>query len=243
MPTTVGPTGSWARISPDPRGATWAPSVVWTGTEALVVGGTDPAGKPRGGAVAYDMASDSWRTLAAPPYGEEQINVLTVWTGTEMLLIGGDNPDGSLLVSAGFAYDPAKDSWRVIPSPPVGFITDRSPAVWTGTQLLVWPWDGATDGASTMAITPIAYDPTTDAWTALPEPPIGRRQSAASVWTGTEWLVWGGTTGPTELADGAAVRPGDSHLADDRPVAVVAPSRPRRVDGQRDDRRRRFQRR
>jgi hypothetical protein len=181
--------------------------VVWTGTEALVVGGTDPTGAPRGGALAYDLAGDSWRTLADPPYGVEQINVLSVWTGSEMLVIGGDNPDGSLLVSAGYAYDPAKDSWRVIPSPPVGFITDRSPAVWTGSQLLVWPWDGDSTGTSTMAITPIAYDPSTDAWTALPEPPVGRRQSAASVWTGTEWIVWGGTTGTTELADGAAWNP------------------------------------
>ncbi len=76
-----------------------------------------------------------------------------------MLLIGGDNPDGSLLVSYGEAYDPATDAWRGIASPPVGFITDRSPAVWTGRELLVWPWDG---GGSTMEITPIAYDPATD---------------------------------------------------------------------------------
>ena len=98
-----------------------------------------------------------------------------------MLLIGGDNPDGSLLVSYGEAYDPAADTWRYTQSPPIGFVSDRSPWVWTGDELLVWPWDG--DGQS-MAITPIAYDPAADTWRELPEPPIERRQQAASVWTG-----------------------------------------------------------
>ena len=76
--------------------------------------------------------------------------------------------------------------------------------MWTGTEVLVWPWDG---GGTTMPITPIAYDPATDTWRELPQPPVERRQQAATVWTGTEWIVWGGTTGQAELDDGAAYDP------------------------------------
>jgi hypothetical protein len=177
---------------------------VWTGSEALVVGGVDIDGTPVGRAVAYDPTTDAWRQLSEPFGGARAINALAVWTGSTMLLIGGDNPDHSLLVSVGQAYDPATDHWRHIASPPTGFITDRSPFVWTGKELLVWPGDG---GGSTTDVTPIAYDPARDAWRSLAPPPIMGRQSAASVWTGTDWIVWGGTTGTDELADGAEYDP------------------------------------
>ncbi|HEY5874683.1 MAG TPA: hypothetical protein VIT64_05255, partial [Ilumatobacteraceae bacterium] len=216
------PSSVWGAIAGDPRGAVLYPSVVWTGSEALVVGGLDRTGASVGGAAGYDPATDTWRRLADPPNGARRINALTAWTGAEMLVIGGDNPDGSLLVSYGEAYDPELDTWRYTASPPIGFVSDRSPAVWTGHELLVWPWDG---GGPTMPITPIAYDPITDTWRELPQPPVERRQRAASVWTGTEWVVWGGTTGELELADGAAYDPD----TDTWRVIAEAPLSARRV--------------
>jgi hypothetical protein len=120
-----------------------------------------------------------------------------------MLVLGGDLPDGSLLVSYGHAYDPAADAWRVMATPP-GFVNSRSPWVWNGTELLVWPWDA---GDSTIDVTPLAYDPAADEWRQLAEPPVQRRQQAASVWSGAEWLVWGGRDDGTDLDDGAAYNP------------------------------------
>ncbi len=225
VPTsTVAASSTWTAIAPDPRGITFSPSVVWTGDEALVAGGVDAAGLPRTGAVAYDPVTDRWRTLADSRGGSGRINPLVAWTGKDMLVIGGDNPDGSLLVSFGEAYDLAADAWRLIASPPVGFITERSPAAWTGSELLVWPWDG---GGSTMEISPIAYDPVDDIWRDLAAPPIARRQQAASVWTGTEWIIWGGTTGDTEFDDGAAYDP----ESDTWRVIADSPLSPRRVRG------------
>ena len=222
--STATPLSTWTAIAADPRGTVFSPSVVWTGSEALVVGGGDFDGQPRPPAAAYDPLTDSWRTLAEPRTEWNRIKPLVAWTGADMLLIGGDNPDGSLLVSFGEAYDPATDGWRIIASPPVGFVSDRSPAVWTGRELLVWPWDG---GGSTMRITPIAYDPATDSWRELAEPPIERRQQAASVWTGTEWIVWGGTTGDKEFDDGAAYDP----ATDTWRALADSPLSPRRVRG------------
>jgi hypothetical protein len=126
------------------------------------------------------------------------------WTGSVVLVIGGDNPDGSLLVSGATSYDPTSDSWHGLASPTVGFVTSRSPWVWTGSTLLVWPSDG---GGSSMAVAPIAYDPAIDTWRTLPTPPVDRRQDAGSVWTGREWIVWGGRTNATDLDDGAAYDP------------------------------------
>ena len=44
--TTLPALSTWTAIAPDPRGTAFYPSVVWTGSEALVVGGVDPAGQP-----------------------------------------------------------------------------------------------------------------------------------------------------------------------------------------------------
>jgi hypothetical protein len=86
--------------------------------------------------------------------------------------------------------------------------------VWTGQELLIWggescagaacPNDGAPhlgDGA--------AYNVANDAWRKVADSPLSNREAAATVWTGTEMLVWGGTTGQTLLADGAAYNPAE----------------------------------
>jgi hypothetical protein len=153
---------------------------------------------------AYDPVQNRWRRIARAFDAGQRINPLVAWTGTVVLVIGGDNPDGSLPLSGASSYDPLRDTWRTLASPPNGFVTSRSPWVWIGSTLLVWPWDG---GSSTESITPVDYDPTTNVWQALAAPPVEPRQDAASVWTGTEWIVWGGHNGETELADGAAFTP------------------------------------
>lgn len=94
-------------------------------------------------------------------------------------------------------------------------------AVWTGQELLIWggescagaacPNDGAPhlgDGA--------AYNVANDAWRKLADSPLPGREAAATVWTGTEMLVWGGTTGQMLLADGAAYNPAEDSW---RPLA------------------------
>ncbi len=85
---------------------------------------------------------------------------------------------------------------------------------WTGQELLIWggescagascPNDGAphlADGA--------AYNVANDAWRKLATSPLSGREAAATVWTGTEMIVWGGTTGQALVADGAAYNPAE----------------------------------
>jgi hypothetical protein len=197
VPTTsAGTPDSWRSLAPDPRGAVppdapaqaTRPSVIWTGSLAIVTGGTDRDGVPVAGASAYDPLNDIWRTLADPPL-QGRHDEIAVWTAKDMLVIGGDTSDGVEVTLTGQAYDPATDRWRGITTSPSGLVTSRSPWAWTGSELLVWPWD--TDHPE-LSVAPAAYDPTTDGWRALTPPPIAPRQGAASVWTGTEWIIWGG---------------------------------------------------
>ena len=105
-------------------------------------------------------------------------------------------------------------------------------AAWTGQELLIWggescagascPNDGAphlADGA--------AYNAANDAWRMLATAPLSGREAAATVWTGTEMLVWGGTTGQALLADGAAYNP----AADTWRVLAGSPLSPRNGAG------------
>jgi hypothetical protein len=203
MPTTtVAASSAFAPIAPDPRGVASFPSAVWTGTEVLVIGGLDPNGQARAGAAAYDPSTGAWRTLAAPPDGSSRIHPVVAWTGSEMLVIGGGQYDGTRMNGDGLAYNPATDTWRSTGLLP-GFVTDRSPTVWTGSELLVWP----VDQSGNPTANPAGFDVATGAWRQLPTPPIEPRQQAAAVWTGNEWLIWGGQGKNAELADGAAFNP------------------------------------
>jgi hypothetical protein len=87
---------------------------------------------------------------------------------------------------------------------------DNASVVWTGKELIVW--GGETDAHyGTLIGAGAAYDPKTNRWTVLRQAPITARTGQASVWTGTEMIVWGGYdgTGPSAVAvgDGAAYNP------------------------------------
>jgi hypothetical protein len=63
-----------------------------------------------------------------------------VWTGTELI--------GWEASNRGVAYNPARDSWRVLPRSPLATHNGRgrlgAVMVWTGTQMVIWGgWTGA----------------------------------------------------------------------------------------------------
>ncbi len=84
--------------------------------------------------------------------------------------------------------------------------------VWTGTEMLVWGGESCAGADCPTDSSPhlgdgAGYRPATDAWRRLARSPLREREAAATVWTGSEMVVWGGTTGQTLLADGAAYDP------------------------------------
>ena len=55
-------------------------------------------------------------------------------------------------------------------------------------------WGGYIDPASNAGTnTGAAYNPTTNQWRTLPSSGLVARYGANSVWTGTDFIVWGGT--------------------------------------------------
>lgn len=99
-----------------------------------------------------------------------------------------------------------REGWQAMaPSP----LTGRAPAVsvWTGEELIVWRGDRMPPvacverDAAYCGEEPLrdsaAYRPSTDTWRPLPAPPSTYESTLgadAAVWTGTEMIVWGGST-------------------------------------------------
>jgi hypothetical protein len=117
--------------------------------------------------------------------------------------------------------DPAGDTWRVgepIPGPP----RREFAWVWTGQRLLVWGgvhtstgyyderalpaeeaseawWDAGQQhwvvGRAEWLADGWAYDPDADTWAPISPAPVPGASRSYAAWTGTEMIVWGGTTG------------------------------------------------
>ena len=81
-----------------------------------------------------------------------------------------------------------------------------------GAELLIWGGENCAGSACPFDQAPhladgAAYNVLNDAWRKLPASPLSAREAAATVWTGSELLIWGGTSGQGLLADGAAYDP------------------------------------
>lgn len=181
-------TDTWRQLPDAPISPVEGIEGVWTGNEAIFVGGY-----PGAPAIAYTPSTGQWKTLASPPLSSLQWHSLA-WTGVSVIVFGGHSgpghPPGVLL------YDPSSDSWKQssgMPIPP----RERMDGAWTGDELIIWGGyatygshpdeDGdhvAGDGA--------AYNPATDTWTVLPASPLSDRCDHTTTWTGTEVVVFGG---------------------------------------------------
>jgi N-acetylneuraminic acid mutarotase len=186
---------------------------VWTGTHMIVWGGYDSASVTTfntGG--RYNPLTDSWlptSTEANVPAGRYDYSA--VWTGSEMIVWGGST--STSYANSGARYDPKSDLWRPtstglnVPSVRTG-----NTAVWTGNEMIVWGGYGFDDrGYGTGLNTGGRYNPVTDTWTPTStgtNVPVGRT-SHAGVWTGSEMIVWGGTSGFDITNTGARYKPTD----------------------------------
>jgi Kelch motif len=195
-------TNTWRPISPNGApGPRFNPVGVWTGSQLLVWGGQD-VGTALSDGAAYDPATDTWVPISSDGEPTLRSAAAGVWSGSELLIWGGTASPGAILDGA--RYDPALDRWATI-------ATDGGPdqavahtaAVWDGFELLIWVNDHG-----------MAYDPAADRWRPLPtqgapSPRISTELPLASVWTGAEWIIWGGLSLATleTLDDGAGYFP------------------------------------
>ena len=201
------PSDSWVSTSnvaaPLPRTDHTA---VWTGTEMIVWGGdvggtfTSTGGRytPTGGAGTWKTTSNNSGLVGRRLH-------TAVWTGADMIVWGGETTIGA--INDGAAYRPASDQWTRISLSGAPTPRFAHTAIWTGTEMIIWGGDPGTGLG--FANTGGRFRLGTNDWRGVSVigAPSGRIGHTA-IWTGSEMIVWGGTSdGTTALNDGARYDP------------------------------------
>ena len=205
-------TGDWTVMKPTTANARDGASAVWTGTQVVIYGGGCPPGGYCDDTLTYDPVADAWGTIPAPAL-KHRTDVFGLATGPSSTLatfFGGGLFSNSEANADGATWDGT--SWAPIPAIPGTVLADAariSPSVWWDGRLL-YEWGGR--ASTKMYGDGAAYDPSTSTWRALPPAPLGPRQGASVVWTGSSAIVFGGDSNPDiavddELADGATFTP------------------------------------
>jgi hypothetical protein len=186
-PTTTGDPWSmagegWTEL-PAPPVSLRGPSLVWTGAELILFGGTsDDERSASVAAYAFDPVAGAWSDLPDPPaaaWGSQGF-----WTGQEALFWGGQDPSDAL---GGVAFDPVTRAWRTIPPAPLdpGW---GGQGVWTGEELIVF--GGGEHVGDPRNVQAAAYDPDAGTWTRLPDAPIGLNRLSGT-WSDGEAVFLG----------------------------------------------------
>jgi hypothetical protein len=163
----------------------------------------------------YDAATDAWTTLPPAPI-VERLDAAMVWsTTTNELVIWGGARAGwkgyavdELDLADGAAWNPATRTWRTLAAAPLKgrFVVASA---WDGAHLVVAHAGRDIPGEGVGGNYPVSraalYDPQTDAWTKLCDPPASKRiaRSAATIGAAGELAVlWGGWPGYGGDGDG-----------------------------------------
>lgn len=174
---------------------------VWTGSQFIVWGGQGELGDLGTGAVlplTGGSTPGAWAAMQTTGAPTPRSGHTLVWTGSRVLVWGGKQ--GGVPVNTGAAYDPVANTWTALPTDDAPAARFGHVAAWTGGEMLVF--GGQTGPSTTSAVaTGAAFNPATGQWRPLSSGggPLARTQ-AAGVWTGTDFLVFGGTSGAAPLA-------------------------------------------
>ena len=191
-------TGTWTTLSngsPAPRSGH---SMIWTGTEMIVWGGTIGTSSTSGDPAFADGArfnptSGVWTSLPTLNAPSSRWDHSAVWTGTEMIIWGGQNVSTSgptaQVFNTGARYNPTTNTWSPVSVLSAPSARSAHSAVWTGMEMLIW--GGTIDGSWMGIDTGARYNPANDTWTPITQigAPSARKDHPA-IWTGSEMIIW-----------------------------------------------------
>jgi hypothetical protein len=194
--------GSWTDLPPAPGPGRFSAAAVWTGEEALIWGGsTSSTFDFEPGGVAWNPATQTWRTLPPAPVGLMGARAVALDDG---VLITGGSPQQLSSTPPSLWLDLAADTWTPVETPlsvvNTASLGDRllatgPPALGPGRQRATG-WPVAVFDPATPAWTPFA-DPIVADWTALAVTDAGAVTAVtrealndplrAYVWSGSRW--------------------------------------------------------
>ena len=176
-------TSEWSALPPDPLIPSFDRSVVWTGTELVLIAPEDEP--PQVATYVHrvatlDLASGTWRRL---PDSGTMGDPIWFWSAGRVVnpQIGHVGDNGSVEGTGppyGGMFDPSTGEWSELPPPPKRLVPYGGPSV-GGDRYVVTDQGAILDVASGI-------------WEALPAPPVAAEEQAVAVWAGDRLIVWGG---------------------------------------------------
>lgn len=139
------------------------------------------------GATSTSAADVTATTLPSADGGRS--GAVEAWTGTEYLVWGGAGGGDGTGRADGWRFDPATGATHDIPLAPIA-PRDEAAGAWTGTELIVCCGLPVGQGLAYDTASAAAYDPRTNTWRTLADPPPQTSgYTLGAVWTGTELFV------------------------------------------------------
>ena len=200
---------TWRELPPGPLSARSGSSTAWTGTEMVIVGGSDAppcleewncvfVDRRLGAGAAFNPSTNAWRSIASAPFVFS--GAPSVWAGTHMLVLANpelsgrhEGPGTELL-----AYDPKADVWTRLATPPDALSVVRH-ILWTG-DVAVFATGDSQSGARDWT-----YDPVEDGWSPLVADPIGCSYDRDLVLAGNRLVLFALPCSATPGADGPSL--------------------------------------
>ncbi|MDO8505719.1 MAG: hypothetical protein Q7S48_04035 [bacterium] len=174
-------------------------TAIWTSSEMVIWGGYNAGNSvwlhPIGAALV--TSPSSWRPLTDSVesiFFLPRNNHTAVWTGSEMVIWGGEASISTY--NSGARYSPIEDSWTTVATSNGPSARTLHTAVWTGSEMVIWGGCASqlTSGCGRIN-TGGRYNPADGAWLTISAVNVPTaRYGHTAVWTGSEMIVWGGTT-------------------------------------------------
>ncbi|MEY4631253.1 MAG: hypothetical protein RIQ81_1373 [Pseudomonadota bacterium] len=191
-------------------------SAIWTGSNMIVWGGHNQVDTYYGDGAKYSPDTDMWSTISTTGAPTARRGHIAVWTGSRMILWGGESASG--YVNDGARYNPSDDSWEAMAPPPLNFYGRMLAAyAWTGSKLYIWGGYGYNSDTSGNEYfdSGAIYDPSGNSWISMGGTPPTARSDASGVWTGSEFIVWGGRSSSTTMeGNGKKYNPNNTSWTD-----------------------------
>ncbi len=206
--TEVRGPGTWTQLPPSGLAPRVWTRAIWSGRDFVVFGGAlDMAYTPTNDGARFDPSSMTWTPIDPTNAPTPRHSVALVHAGDSMFAYGG--AAGLDTLEGGGVYDLSSGTWTPMPSDPGLRIYSNAHDLGDGRVLLY----AGLERDSTHWNSGLLYSLAANTWTPIsttgaPSP----RSFAATVWTGSELIAWGGCNGampacPNIFGDGAIYSP------------------------------------
>ena len=188
---------SASSLSGDP-GAVVAPASGWDGTALYLQGGLIGAARSVQ-LSSYTDATDTWASPSNVSGPSARSNAFGVWDGAAFVVWGGRDDAGTLRPDGKYRFGVNWTALSATGAPTARMAVPRRHGwIFPIGRALIAMFGGQTSlaGAGTFTTTGATYDVINAKWGAVAAWPSGEQHDyGVGVWTGDEFVLWGGRTG------------------------------------------------